>query len=132
MLHLSDLIWIKGPYLQRELMFPSGVQRLRRVVLHLKSPLVRLRHVKIAGANAESRGYFVCFGTLLPWRAFIVGIFWGVCTIVLVFGKNLTRGDARFGENLKYSCVTICCASTDDVFRGELHPKRCKLSRVRT
>jgi hypothetical protein len=132
MLHLSDLIWIKGPYLQRELMFPSGVQHARRVVLHLKSPLVRLRHVKIAGANAESRGSFVPFGTSLPWKAFIVGIFWGIWIIVLVFDKNLTRGDARFSENLKYSCVTTCCASTDDVFRGELHPKRGKLSCVRT
>jgi hypothetical protein len=69
MLHLSDLIWIKGPCLQRELMFPSGVEHVRRVVLHLKSPLVRLRHVKSSGANVESRGSFVRFGTLLPWKA---------------------------------------------------------------
>jgi hypothetical protein len=88
--------------------------------------------VKIAGANAESRGCVVRFGTLLPWKAFVVGIFWVFWMIVLVFDKNLTRGNARFGENLKYSCVTTCCASTDDVFRGELLPKRGILSCVRT
>jgi len=66
---------------------------VRRVVLHLKSPLVRLRHVKIAGAK-ESRGFFVPFGTLPLWKAFIVGIFWGIWIIVLVFDKNLTRGCA--------------------------------------
>jgi len=74
---------------------------VRRVVLHLKSPLVRMRHVKIAGANAESRGSFVRFGTLLPWKASIVGIFWGIWIIVLVFDRHQTRGDARYGENLK-------------------------------
>jgi hypothetical protein len=105
---------------------------VRRVVLHLKSPLVRLRHVKIAGANAESRGSFVRFGTLLPWRTFIVRIFWGIWIIVLVFDKHLTKRDARYSENLEYSCVTTCCASTDDVFRGEMLPKRGQLSWVRT
>jgi hypothetical protein len=92
---------------------------VRRVVLHLKSPLVRLRHVKIASANAKSRGSICSFGTLLPWRASKVGIFWGIWIIVFVFDKHLTRGDARSGINLKYSRVTTCCASTDDACFGE-------------
>ena len=62
----SDLIWIKGPCLQRELMFPSGVEHVRRVLLHLKSPLVRLWHVKSAGANASHVDFYALLGSCYP------------------------------------------------------------------